>query len=131
MSTEKIVNSLYYGDLRVFHSNPENIHPDAAEKFKYLVEKANNGYFQGIYEDYEVNSLNEVLFLEIYHMALSNTQVKKCGNCGKYFVVKNLNVEYCDRRIDNDEKSEDIRTCSDVGPKITYKKKFDEDLLLK
>lgn len=64
-------------------------------------------------------------------MILDETLIKKCRNCGKYFVVKNLNVEYCDRRINNDEESDDYRTCSDVGPKLSYQKKLEEDLPLK
>ncbi|MGO4928349.1 DUF6076 domain-containing protein [Fundicoccus sp. Sow4_F4] len=65
------------------------------------------------------------------HFAHSNlaltdrTLVKKCRNCGRYFVVKNLNVEYCSRLIDPDEESLDNRTCSDVGPKRSYMKKLE------
>ena len=64
-------------------------------------------------------------------MVLDQTPVKKCRNCGKYFVVKNLNVEYCDRPIDDDEESDDHRTCSDVGPKRSYQKKLEQDQPLK
>lgn len=120
-----------FGDLSDFHNNQEDIHPEAVDALKSIVESAKKGFSEGIYEEYEVNSLFEVLFLEIYHMILDETLVKKCRNCGKYFVVKNLNVEYCDRRINNDEESDDYRTCSDVGPKLSYQKKLEEDLPLK
>lgn len=120
-----------FGDLRDFHTNQVDVHPEAVDALKKIVESAKNGFSEGIYEEYEVNSLYEVLFLEIYHMILDEKLVKKCRNCGKYFVVKNLNVEYCDRRINDDEESDDYRTCSDVGPKLSYQKKLDEDLPLK
>lgn len=120
-----------FGDLRNFHNNQENIHPEAINVLKSIVKAAKEGFSEGIYEEYEVSSLYEVLLLEIYHMILDNTLVKKCRNCEKYFVVKNLNVEYCDRRINDDEELDDYRTCSDVGPKLSYQRKLEEDLPLK
>jgi hypothetical protein len=120
-----------YGDLKNYSIYPENVHPDAINELERIIWHFKNGYTESIYEAYEVNSLFEVLFLEIYHMILDNTLIKKCRNCGKYFVVKNLNVEYCDRRINDDEESDDNRTCSDVGPRLSYQKKLEEDLPLK
>ena len=119
------------GDLYDFHKGTEHIHPEALEELQSIVESVKQGYFEEIYEEYEVNSFYEVLFLEVYHMILDRTLVKKCRNCGRYFVVKNLNVEYCSRLIDPDEESLDNRTCSDVGPKRSYMKKLEEDLPLK
>ena len=120
-----------FGDLQDFHNNQKNIHPEAIDALKSIVESAKKGYSEVIYEEYKVDSLFEVLFLEIYHMILDKTLVKKCRNCNKYFVVKNLNTEYCDRLINDDEESDDDRTCSDVGPKRSYQKKLENDLPLK
>ncbi|MDD2586837.1 MAG: DUF6076 domain-containing protein, partial [Bacteroides sp.] len=47
-------------------------------------------------------------------------------HCGMYFVVNNLNVEYCDRVIDDEEK-----TCSEIGPKRSFQKKLEKDYPLK
>lgn len=115
-----------YGDLQDYHENQEDVHPDALHELDRLIDYAKSGYSEGIYEEYEVNDLFEVLFLEVYHMILSNTAVKKCRHCGLYFVVQNLNVEYCDRVIEGEEKR-----CSEVGPKRAFQKKLEEDYPLK
>ena len=34
---------------------------------------------------YEINNLQELLYLEIWNMVQSKTEIKSCENCGKYF----------------------------------------------
>ena len=115
-----------YGDLKNYHNNQDDVHPEAIDALDRLIHRSKNGYTEGIYEEYEVNDLFEVLFLEVYHMILSNKAVKKCRHCGLYFVVNNLNVEYCNRILEGEEKS-----CSEIGPKRSYQKKLEEDYPLK
>lgn len=115
-----------YGDLRNYYNDPKSVHPNAIDELDRIIEYAKNGYSEGIYEEYEVNDLFEVLFLEIYHMILNSTAVKKCRHCGMYFVVNNMNVEYCNRIIEGEEKP-----CSEIGPKRAFQKKLEEDYPLK
>ena len=68
----------------------------------------------------------QLLFLEILSMIDSNTSIKKCKNCGMYFIVKNLNMEYCDRIAAGEEKP-----CSTIGSKRTFEKKLQTDIPLK
>jgi hypothetical protein len=106
-----------YGDLRNYHENQDDVHVEALDALDGLINLAKHGYTEGIYEEYEVNDLFEVLFLEVYHMILGNKAVKKCRHCGLYFVFNNLNVEYCDRIVEGAEKP-----CSEIGPKRAYQK---------
>ncbi|QRN84860.1 hypothetical protein JR334_07720 [Clostridia bacterium] len=124
-------SSTLYGNLMNFHNNQEDVRPKAVDTLKSIIERAKMGYSEGIYEEYKVDSLFEVLFLEIYYMILEQVLVKKCRNCGKYFVLKNKNVEYCNRLIDEYDDNTDDRTCSDVGPKLSYQKKLEADQPLK
>lgn len=71
-----------------------------------------------IYEEYEISNLQELLTLEILSMIRAGTVIKKCENCGKYFVPKNKKKKYCDR---TDEFG---ATCY----KIAKKKKFQQNL---
>ncbi|MDD4055985.1 MAG: DUF6076 domain-containing protein, partial [Bacteroides sp.] len=110
-----------FGDLQNYYKNQNNAPLEALDYLDRLIELAQRGYTEEIYEEYVVNSLDEVLFLEIYHMFLNQTAIKKCRHCGMYFVVNNLNVEYCDRVIDDEEK-----TCSEIGPKRSFQKKLEK-----
>lgn len=115
-----------YGDLRNYHENQDDVHADALHALDRLINYTKNGYTEGIYEEYEVNDLFEVLFIEVYHIILSNKAVKKCRHCGLYFVVNNLNVDYCNRIVEGEVKS-----CSVIGPKRAYQKKLEDDYPLK
>jgi len=54
-----------------------------------------------IYEEYEVNNLQELLSLEIMDMIQSGVKIKVCENCGKYFIQNHKNKKYCDRIDEN------------------------------
>ena len=68
----------------------------------------------------EVRSLYDMLCYEFFKMLESDITVKKCRNCGKYFVVRgNYNAEYCDRPVEGS-----VRTCQAVGAEKAYKEKI-------
>lgn len=47
---------------------------------------------------YRCTSLDEMLSLELEKMIELNLKIKKCKNCGRYFILKgNYKTEYCDR----------------------------------
>lgn len=46
---------------------------------------------------YEIDNLQELLHLEILNMNQSSTVVKKCENCGKYFIPRHKSQKYCTR----------------------------------
>lgn len=77
------------------------------------------------YEVYDIENLRQLLFLEIIRMIQSKKMIRKCRNCGKYFIIKNRKIVYCNR-IDKSG-----RKCSEVGPTRSYHKKMDEDEALK
>ena len=78
-----------------------------------------------IYGEYNVTSLEQLLNIELLSMLRDETMIRKCKNCGKYFVVTNRNTAYCDRIDDSGER------CSAVGPSREFQKKMKEDEALK
>lgn len=78
-----------------------------------------------IYGEYNVISLEQLLNIELLSMLRDETMIRKCKNCGKYFVVTNRNTAYCDRIDDSGER------CSAVGPSREFQKKMKEDEALK
>ena len=77
-----------------------------------------------VVNDYEVNSIHDLLFIEVIRMFENGEMITKCKNCGKYFVPKNRKVVYCDRMTDKG------KTCSDIGATLTYQKKQKDDKIL-
>lgn len=65
--------------------------------FKSAIEYAKTNKVGKFYEVYEINELQELLYLEITSMIQSEIIIKKCENCGKYFIRNDRKKKYCDR----------------------------------
>lgn len=102
-------------------SVPEKLHETLVSAVKFVA-----GIPQAkIYGEYEINSLRQLLTLEVLQMIQAGEIIRKCKNCCKYFVIKNNKIIYCNR-ID---KSGQI--CSDVGATRAFREKMGQDEALK
>ena len=77
------------------------------------------------YETYEISSLYQLLYLEVWSMVQDKVKIRKCKRCSKYFVVANRKIAYCDR-----EDESGLR-CTDVGPRQAFQEKMKNDEPLK
>jgi len=58
-------------------------------------------------------------------ISINKNTIKKCKNCGKYFIPKSLKeTKYCNN------KYKDNKTCKQIGKEITYKNSLKKDKLL-
>jgi len=78
-----------------------------------------------VYEEYEIDNLHQLLYLEILSMIESNTKVRKCKHCDKYFVVTDRKRQYCDRIVKGK------KTCRSIGRSHSYRKKMEAEYPLK
>ena len=76
-------------------------------------------------EDYFVTSLEECLFLEFVEILKRRIPFKICKNCGRLFIPKRTNMDYCPRIYTSDGK-----TCAEVGYTQTFAKNVKNDELL-
>ncbi len=86
---------------------------------KISKDKENNRY--GIQEIYEIDNFYNLLFLELYFILQERTYLKKCKNCGKYFLTTNSAVIYCDNVF------EDNKTCREIGASKVFTKNLEKD----
>ena len=84
-----------------------------------IKDKDNNRY--GIKEIYEIDNFYNLLFLELYFILQEKTYLKKCKNCGKYFLTTNSAVIYCDNVF------EDNKTCREIGASKVFTKNLEKD----
>ncbi len=89
------------------------------ELIKLLNDKDNNRY--GIKEIYEIDNLYNFVFLELYFILQEKTYLKKCKNCGKYFLTTNSSVIYCDNVY------QDKKTCREIGASKVYIKNLEKN----
>jgi len=68
---------------------------------------------------YLIAQLEDLLSYEIYGMTQADIRIKRCKNCGRYFIVDKGNVEYCDRIATGESKP-----CNEIGKVRTYEQKI-------
>ena len=114
--------------LRILtHENYENISPKMVSNLNKAIEYANKNIPKTWdYEKYEIQNLYQLLFLEVLLMAQTDTKIRKCKNCGLYFVVPNRKNLYCSRIAKGEKKP-----CNDIGMNRSFKKKMEDDPALK
>ena len=74
---------------------------------------------------YECDSIIPALIMELSILAHNNIEIKKCKNCGKYFVPENRSDEiFCNNIYENN------KTCKEIGHfKVKQKEIQDNELL--
>ncbi|MBQ9657581.1 MAG: hypothetical protein IJV31_02295 [Clostridia bacterium] len=89
------------------------------ELIRRIKDKDNNRY--GIQEIYQIHNFYNLLFLELYFILQEKIYLKKCKNCGKYFLTTNSAVIYCDNMF------EDNKTCREIGASKVFTKNLEKD----
>ena len=79
-----------------------------------------------IADRYYIDTLEDLIILEMLYAIERNSSFIKCKHCGKYFASANAGATYCDR------KNEDGKTCKQVAAKKTFSEalKADETLAI-
>ena len=111
--------------LNRLNAGCDGIPADMAGYLSSAIKYADNLTEIKIYEEYEVRSLRELLYLEVMTMIRSGTMIRKCRNCGRYFIVSNRKTAYCNRM------TESGFPCSTVGPGLSFHKKVENEEALK
>ena len=104
---------------QIIRLNKETKRMTENELISNLKDKGNNRY--GIQQVYEIDSFYSLLFLELYFILQGKTYIKKCKNCGKYFLTTNSSVIYCDNVF------EDNKTCREIGASKVFSKNLKKD----
>ena len=79
-----------------------------------------------IVELYEINSLDDLIRFEFIKMIEQDIYIKKCKNCGWFFIPRRrADAEYCERVFGDTN-----RKCSEVGATLRYEKKVAENPIL-
>lgn len=89
------------------------------EMIQIIRDRDNNRYV--IQEIYNIDNFYNLLFLELYFILQGKTYLKKCKNCGKYFLTTNSAVIYCDNVF------EDNKTCREIGASKVFTKNLEKD----
>lgn len=79
-----------------------------------------------LFEEYRVDDFYQLIQLQLWLLAKSDTIIKRCRYCRRLFVAERLSTDYCSR-IAKDE----TEPCDVIGPKKSFARLMDEDHILK
>lgn len=69
---------------------------------------------------YHVQSFDKMLYLEFVEMPKQGIQVRRCGLCGRCFVlIDKRKRQFCDREYENG------KSCQDIGPLLRYEQSLE------
>lgn len=67
---------------------------------------------------YESSNIFAIFYIILYHLTfITDTYIRKCKNCNKYFLTSKSNTVYCENIFSNNQ------TCREIGKQLTQKKK--------
>lgn len=112
--------------LATLRDNSVGLMPDLQRDLQNAIDRAVNESDVALYEEYEVNTLYELLFLEMKQLMNGEDLVKRCRLCSRYFTTTNKNIDYCDHVMEGE-----TQPCSVIGSTRAFMKKLDEDYPLK
>ena len=78
-----------------------------------------------MWQYFAIQSLEEMLYLELMEMVKRGIRIKRCGLCHRYFVLADKRKrDFCDRVYENG------RTCKQIGAKKRFGKTVGDDAVL-
>ena len=110
------------GNFNNLHINRDDISSKAQGALNEAIEHVKQLVDNEVCDEYEILDLHQLLFLEVLKMIETNTPIKKCKLCGRYFIVTNLNMEYCFHVADGEKKP-----CNIIGSKRIFDRKTNKD----
>ena len=82
-------------------------------------------YSVSMWQYFAIQSLEEMLYLELMEMIKRGIRIKRCGLCDRYFVLADKRKrDYCDRVYDGK------RTCKQIGAKQKFNQSVEDDTYL-
>ena len=73
----------------------------------------------------KIRRFDELITLQLRYLVISGAIIKKCRNCGRYFIAARPNNDFCPRILDGSPAP-----CFMVGPKKKYAEHVENDVIM-
>ena len=99
-------------------------YPGDTEEDIYKFLKCKNSFIENL--DLTIpNNISDIIYKSLIAILSENVYLKTCKNCGKYFIAKAKNSDYCRNIVEGTNK-----TCQDIGRSNVFKKSKENDPIL-
>ena len=123
MAAEEIERSQYAKVLEELVSDSELLSEDIADWLAAKVDNAIHDDTTSWFRAYEIASFSDYLLLQVSLLTEKKVIIKRCKNCGRYFIPEKISIDYCHRILPGETQS-----CYEIGPKRVFNKLLAADL---
>ena len=123
MAAEEIERSQYAKVLEELVSDSEFLSEDIADWLAAKVDNAIHDDTTSWFRAYEIASFSDYLLLQVSLLTEKKVIIKRCKNCGRYFIPEKISIDYCHRILPGETQS-----CYEIGPKRVFNKLLAADL---
>lgn len=123
MAAEEIERSQYAKVLEELVSDSELLSEDIADWLAAKVDNAIHDDTTSWFRAYEIASFSDYLLLQVSLLTEKKVIIKRCKNCGRYFIPEKISIDYCHRILPGETQS-----CYEIGPKRVFNKLLVADL---
>ena len=123
MAAEEIERSQYAKVLEELVSDSELLSEDIAGWLAAKVDNAIHDDTTSWFRAYEIASFSDYLLLQVSLLTEKKVIIKRCKNCGRYFIPEKISIDYCHRILPGETQS-----CYEIGPKRVFNKLLAADL---
>lgn len=100
------INPHQFHDLSLLNINDEDTPTDDFEKLEYISKHNTNKL--DFFTAYELRNLEDFIVASMMELFKNKKRIKKCLNCGKYFIAGRSDTSYCS----NPSPQNENKTCS-------------------
>ena len=87
------------------------------------IDAAKHETSQPLFKAYEISCFPDYILLQLRLMTEKAVVVKRCKNCGQFFITERRNIDYCQRILPGEKQ-----TCFVIGPKRVFNKNLSTDI---
>lgn len=109
--------------MEEIQSDDVDIDADLTGWLRVQIEEAKKETSQPLFKAYEISSFSDYILLQLRLLTEHAVIVKRCKNCGQYFITERPNIDYCQRVLPGETQS-----CYVIGPKRVFNKNLSADV---
>lgn len=107
----------------VMDSDDIDIDADLQGRLKKNISSASGSEAAPLFKAYEIAKFSDYILLQLRLWTEKATIIRRCKNCGQYFITERSNIDYCQRILPGE-----TQTCYVIGPKRVFNKLLSADV---
>ena len=121
--SDEVERKEYADAMKELTSDNLDLDADMSRWLKKRISEIEKETSQPLFKAYEISCFSDYILLQLRLMTEKAVVMKRCKNCGQYFITERPNIDYCQRILPGETQS-----CFVIGPKRVFNKNLAADI---